>query len=62
MSKITTAIALIAIWLITLFAIVSICKVTGVELPLIAGVSSWNWLRGIFLVIELWSLLLESAL
>jgi hypothetical protein len=59
MSKITTAIALLAIWLITVFAIVSICKVIGVQLPLIAGVSSWNWLKTIFLVVELGSLLLE---
>ncbi len=64
MTKITTAIALFAIWLISLlaiFAIFSICKVIGVDLPLIAGVSGWNWLKAIFLGVELGSLLLENS-
>jgi hypothetical protein len=62
MSKITTAIAPFSIWIISLFAIVSICKVIGIQLPLIAGISSWDWLKAIFLIIELGSLLFEQLL
>ncbi|WP_310489781.1 hypothetical protein [Chamaesiphon sp. VAR_69_metabat_338] len=54
MPKSTTAIALFCICLITLVSIVSVCKISGISIPFMAELPSWEWLK---LAIELCSIL-----
>jgi hypothetical protein len=54
MSKFTTAIAVISIWLVTFVSIASICKIAGVPLPIIGKIPGWDWLK---FVVELGALL-----
>ena len=56
MTKSPTAIAIISIWLVTIVALASICKIAGFPLPIINRIHDLEWIE---LVVKFFAMFLD---